>query len=468
MNSNKQFNDQTSTNSSYFPEKENINKLLEPLTKETWVPKSKMLQRASDDLELYSEFRFILFQKISLPLVERFNHSQNNTLNPISISAFTSICRDENEYMRNYEINSRITENLLMARNEIRPIFKALEKGEEGESIVADSISKLGDEYPIIQNLLLKSSNANTTANTSETDFCVITEKGIFVCEVKNIGNAHTRFIYTKDGQWTKEDLITGYREAAEKSPITQAIEHCLDIKALLKSHGIDKIDMIPVLILANKDVKLTNKTDSYIIRTGVDLYETIRLYKPETTLSKDEVTKTASILRENIIEENSFPMPAVNIELSDFELLCEEAGNIIKKENMKLSDAESNLIKNDPLPADIYPQVASLAEHYISETLDHALEIQVKPVSTTDYIEVSGCIEQRLIGPYYLKFFVTKKEKKEANVFNQIPDFIDDKIKVHTVNEHKNEYKIVFIGIEQIVSDIEVEAFKNMNIKLI
>jgi hypothetical protein len=149
-------------------------------------------------------------------------------------------------------------------------LFKPKIKGILGEKSVAFFLSKLDEnKYKVINNIMLQVGN-----KTSQIDYVVVSNYGIFVIETKNyqgwiIGNEF-------DDNWKQ---VIYKRKEKLHNPIKQNYGHIQALKEVLGEQ--QELNYISIIAFTTKaDLKVTSKTD--VVYT-INLIKTIRKYVTET-----------------------------------------------------------------------------------------------------------------------------------------------------------------------------------------
>lgn len=165
-------------------------------------------------------------------------------------------------------------------------------KGRVGEKIVQRELRKLPSNYIIMNNLLIECRD-----ETTQIDHIVISPKGVFVIETKNIsgniqGDDNTKY-------WTQ--VLDKYnRRNKFYSPIWQNKTHVKAIK-----HKIRQMNNIPIysiiVFCGQCNLKRVNSDD--IVIHVKDLNKSIKKTKSKRNLSYDEIKEIEKTLRWNNIK---------------------------------------------------------------------------------------------------------------------------------------------------------------------
>lgn len=174
-----------------------------------------------------------------------------------------------------------------------------INKGAYGEYYVSRKLKGLSDEYMVINDLLLPSSQG-----TTQIDHVVVSPYGIFVIETKN----YKGWIYGNEQseKWI-QSLISGRRygyftkdKYPFRNPICQNRTHVNAVKALICSIGDFKI--IPIVAFSD-DATLCLTCPNYIVIHWAYLKRTIQLYN-EPCISPEDVQRITEILLSVDIKE--------------------------------------------------------------------------------------------------------------------------------------------------------------------
>ena len=183
--------------------------------------------------------------------------------------------------------------------------IKGRDKGEEGEERISEALNMYRNKYLIRENILLPAQSIGR--DSSETDLYIITPKGVCVCEIKNYGKKGETLKISKDGMWSV--VKSGRRESVKKdSPVEQNASHCLATEQWLEENGLSGIKMIPIIFIANNDVKVENDSPNAIMRVS-ELYNYINALNLPEVLSKEKQQQIADTLEKGneMVTERKF-----------------------------------------------------------------------------------------------------------------------------------------------------------------
>ena len=181
----------------------------------------------------------------------------------------------------------------------------AKQKGKRGEMRVSAILSKLSDEYTILNDLVFR-----TEKGTTQIDHIVVSKYGIFTIETKNYRGE----IYGDDNrkEWTQ--LIVTKVTYAKKwwktytyvtknrfyNPVKQSVGHALRIKELLSVFPHVKI--VPIVVFTGDAILKYVESNNHVVYEE-NLLDVIDGYKT-TYLTDNDVQAVLAILTSNNIRE--------------------------------------------------------------------------------------------------------------------------------------------------------------------
>ena len=179
------------------------------------------------------------------------------------------------------------------------------QKGKRGEQRVHDILSRLPDEYHVLDDVVLK-----TEKGTTQIDHIVVSKYGIFAIETKNYRGE----IYGDDNRQEWTQLIVTEVTYAKKwwktytyvtknhfyNPVKQSIGHALRIKEILSAFPHVKI--VPIVVFAG-DAVLSKVESRYHVVYEENLLDVISDYRT-IYLSDDDVQVVLGILERNNVRE--------------------------------------------------------------------------------------------------------------------------------------------------------------------
>ncbi|MFT9847655.1 NERD domain-containing protein [Aneurinibacillus sp. REN35] len=182
---------------------------------------------------------------------------------------------------------------------------KAERKGRMGEAIVQDILSRLGDEYISLHDVMIQ----GNSGRTSQIDHIVLSPYGIFILETK----AYNSYIkgYEDAKNWV-QFLKNGQRHEFY-NPIKQNEGHLKALRAVLNDMDRSLPFISIVVFVGTKDVEV-EATKAIVVREN-DLLSAIQKHT-ERKMPVEQVYKTADVLREaNIKGEKAREQHVVDIQ---------------------------------------------------------------------------------------------------------------------------------------------------------
>lgn len=188
---------------------------------------------------------------------------------------------------------------------EINLLKNSLQIGKDGEDRIDKYLKPYDDEIINLSGIRLE-----VEGNSIENDNILITRRGIFVLEVKNIGSTGSYNIkIEKDGRWSKE-FTNGKSEIINFDATTQNDRHVVYLKRFINkklNRDIDNyIDIEGLVIIANNKINIENYSEQPVYRMQ-EIYRHI---------SKHDILFTGKEMLEikDIILKNSLPPKKVNV----------------------------------------------------------------------------------------------------------------------------------------------------------
>ena len=233
-------------------------------------------------------------------------------------------------------------------------LFEELDKdrgvifsGVAGEQAVEDEFKIYKDELEYFSNIRFEEDDLSV-----ETDGLIVSERGIFSIEIKNYKFQKLRI--SKDGRWTK--CIYDDEETI-KDVGSQMNRHIIITERLfnnyLKEQGIkEKIEIKPMIIIANNDIEIENESDMLIVRTS-QIYNNFK--KSNCKYSKKTVTAIKKYIKDN-------KLPAKKYKITNYEKTFENITKSIldnKDNNVKLFNEILRVI-NEDLPKELESELDS------------------------------------------------------------------------------------------------------------
>jgi hypothetical protein len=196
-----------------------------------------------------------------------------------------------------------------------------------------------------MQNVILPADGLGS--ETAETDAYIITDKGVFVCEVKNWGNSNSIIQVNNGGQWLKLSLSGKILETL-KSPIEQNTKHCIATDRFLRAHGINNAKIIPMVIMANDGAIIDNQSSNIVLKIS-DVYNFVEGYNGPSALDNDTQERIAKLFSESTdnISERKFPIISYSLYADRFEQVYNKLRDITMEKQQELVNI-SNLYHNN------------------------------------------------------------------------------------------------------------------------
>lgn len=141
------------------------------------------------------------------------------------------------------------------------------QKGILGERKCINSLCSVSLSYPVIQNLrlgqeLFISDNIKNNQYSAEIDVLIITDRALFVIEIKNYGTKKDKIIITKDGKWLRKTRIE--EKYIENNPFKQIADHIFLLDKFLASNNLNfNLPIIPIIAIANDSINLEIEDES-------------------------------------------------------------------------------------------------------------------------------------------------------------------------------------------------------------
>ncbi|MBR6493898.1 MAG: NERD domain-containing protein [Prevotella sp.] len=181
----------------------------------------------------------------------------------------------------------------------------AEQKGKRGEQYVFSILSRLPEEYAVLNDLVFR-----TEKGTTQIDHVVVSKYGIFVIETKNYRGE----IYGDDSRKKWTQLIATDVTYSKKwwktytyvtknqfyNPVKQSLGHIYRIKQLLAE--IPHIKIVPIVVFAG-DAILNNVKSSHHVVYEEELLSVISGYK-WIYLADDDIQTVLSILNKNNVRD--------------------------------------------------------------------------------------------------------------------------------------------------------------------
>ncbi len=182
---------------------------------------------------------------------------------------------------------------------------RIVQKGKTGEDYFSRILDKYKHKYTALENIVIPAAEGDGI--TSETDAYIITDKGLFVCEVKNYGKEGETLVVLEDDKWYMMGNADGRLLGTKMSATKQNERHCRATKAFLEKHlGNINIPIIPVVVIANDGVGIENRSKSPIIYAR-DIESFIEQY--DSCISTETKDKIRDAFLEHKLDMVDYPV---------------------------------------------------------------------------------------------------------------------------------------------------------------
>ena len=231
-----------------------------------------------------------------------------------------------------------LVKDLTAARRELRHQYNGLQVGQDGEDAVVAHLKNIAEAWDDIlcDSVLLNKQISGHAADTSEIDVCIITPQGIVLCEVKNqYREGNKKICLSRAGSWEVYDRDTGHQIPVKSNPITQNNTHERDMVKFLRSKGYGFVPTIPVIVIANEDVKIEGESRSDVIYMSAlqDFIRDSRLNPP--CLTREQMEDIARLLQEESenVPERAFKLKVLSQSADALQELMERSLSEYKQE---------------------------------------------------------------------------------------------------------------------------------------
>lgn len=214
-------------------------------------------------------------------------------------------------------------------REKIQRDIEIEQKGLAGENEVEQYISRKMD-CRVLSNVVLPEVRESADApKTSETDLLVISDTGVYVCEIKNYGKAGQTLEVKPNGQIIKKDYY-GRELENMGSPFSQNARHTKAVKSVLEAAGLGDMPVYSVVIIANTDVNVENNSTNIV----TDMYGFCDVaakgfYGATCTVEQQSAIFTA--IRAKRMTERKFPFLSMTPVTETVLCTCIEAENAVQ-----------------------------------------------------------------------------------------------------------------------------------------
>lgn len=192
---------------------------------------------------------------------------------------------------------------------------KPLDLGIEGEETVNKYIEIYEDEIINLPNIRLE-----VDGKSIENDNILITKKGIFILEVKNIGSKGSYSILVqKDGRWIKE--INNTSEVIDFNATEQNDRHIAILQKFINNklnRSIQQNNYLRaegLVVIANNKLDIRNESMQKIYRIS-EIYRYINTF--DDMLTYDEMIKIRDIILSERLEPKKYPILDYKLEIKN------------------------------------------------------------------------------------------------------------------------------------------------------
>lgn len=176
-------------------------------------------------------------------------------------------------------------------------------KGQKGEAQAIESLKSVMLKYPVLNNVRLEAEeNENKFKYSAESDIIIVTDKAVFLVEIKNYGKKGETINISADGRWEIYGRYQNNRRSL-KNPYKQLTDHIFLINKFFETREINfNLPIIPIIAIANEDVdiKLDNHAENFahILRTEmIGTFILKYLNENKAQISEEQMTKIKNVL---------------------------------------------------------------------------------------------------------------------------------------------------------------------------
>lgn len=198
---------------------------------------------------------------------------------------------------------------LTFVYNDLEAALEAERKGLAGESRVEDYLIR-NLNCRVLSGVILPTPDSwNGGPKTAETDLLVISEYGVYVCEVKNYGKAGQTLEIMPSGEIIKKDAGRVLENMG--SPFRQNARHCKAVESVLARAGMTDVPVYSAVIMANTDVQVINNSQYQVF----DMYSFCEhlSHKKLAKFTMAQCQAVFSVIQANRMTERKFPVFGVS-----------------------------------------------------------------------------------------------------------------------------------------------------------
>lgn len=203
---------------------------------------------------------------------------------------------------------NELRQMLTFVYNDLEAALEAEKKGVAGESRVEDYLVR-NLNCRVLSGVILPAPDSwNGGPKTAETDLLVVSEYGVYVCEVKNYGKAGQSLEVMPSGEIIKK---AGTVLENMGSPFRQNARHCKAVESVLAGVGMADFPVYSAVIMANTDVQVLNNSQYQVF----DMYSFCEHLsrKKVARFTMEQCQAAFSAIQAKRLAERSFPLFAVS-----------------------------------------------------------------------------------------------------------------------------------------------------------
>lgn len=277
-------------NQNIFKEKEN------EFNKEIYLDNEDKVRYLEEAISIIEDFQ-------NSPEYKKFEVIRSGNL----ITQYLPDC-DYKETMANINQVFRVMDNYYKKRKQtLINIKKPLDLGLDGEKFVDEYLKIYEDEIINLSNIRLE-----VDGMSIENDNILITRKGIFILEVKNIGASGSYSILIEnDGRWIKkfsnnsQEVIT-FNATEQNDRHIAILQKFINNKLNRSIQQHNYLNIEGVVVIANNTVDIKNESMQNIYRIS-EIYRYINKF--DDILSYDEMLKIKDIILEEKLQPKKYPI---------------------------------------------------------------------------------------------------------------------------------------------------------------
>lgn len=247
----------------------------------------------------------------------------NDCIDPLKKTAF--MCAD-----RMGKATLALQQTLVDAREDLERNIEIEQKGLAGENTVEAYIRRKLD-CRVLSSVILPGVQESADApKTAETDLLVISDTGVYVCEVKNYGKAGQTLDVQPNGQIIKRDYY-GRELENMGSPFAQNARHTKAVKRVLAAAGMENAAVYSVVIIANTDVTVDNSSN-YIVTDMYGFCDIATKGFYGVTCTAEQQSAIFNAIQAKRMTERKFPCMAISPLAETIICTCIEAKDALQR----------------------------------------------------------------------------------------------------------------------------------------